>query len=103
MNRIRKGDEVIVVAGKDKGRQGKVLSVSGERVTVENVNVVKKAVNPNPNVGEAGGIIEKEASLHLSNVMILNPSSGKSDRVGVKRLDDGTKVRVFRSNGEQID
>ncbi len=103
MKRIRKGDEVIVIAGKDKGRRGKVLKVGDERATVENVNIVKKTVNPNPNTGEAGGIIEKEMPLHLSNVMIFNPSSGKGDRVGFKRLDDGGKVRCFRSDGERID
>ncbi len=102
MKRIKKGDEVIVIAGKDKGRRGKVLEVGVERVTVENVNIVKKAVTPNPNTGEAGGIIEKEKSVHLSNVMIFNPSSGKGDRVGFKREDDG-KVRCFRSSGERID
>ena len=102
MKRIKKDDEVIIIAGKDKGRRGKVLSVGGDRVTVENVNVVKKAVNPNPNVGEAGGIVEREMPLHLSNVMIFNPASGKGDRVGFKCLEDGKKVRCFRSSGEQI-
>ena len=102
MKRIRKGDEVIVVAGKDRGRRGKVLGVSVDRVTVENVNIVKKAVNPNPNKGEAGGIVEKEKSLHLSNVMIFNPSLGKGDRVGFKLLD-GVKVRCFRSSGDPIE
>ncbi len=103
MKRIRKGDEVVVIVGKDKGRRGKVLEVTGERVVVENVNVMKKAVRPDPNAGEAGGIIEREVSLHISNVMIFNPSSGKGDRVGFKRLDDGGKVRCFRSSGERID
>ena len=103
MRRIRKDDEVIVIAGKDKGRRGKVLEVAAERVVVENVNVVKKAVNPNPNTGEAGGIVEKEVSVHRSNVMIFNPSSGKGDRVSFKLLEGGKRVRCFRSNGEQID
>ena len=103
MKRIKKGDEVIVIAGRDKGRRGRVLEVKSERVTVENVNVVKKAVNPNPNTGEAGGIIEKEMSVSVSNVMIFNPSSGKGDRVGFKILDDGGKVRCFRSTGGRID
>ena len=103
MKRIRKGDEVVVIAGKDKGRRGRVLAVEGERVTVENANIVKRAVSPNPNKGEAGGIVEKEKSLHLSNVMIFNPSSGKGDRVGFKRLDDGGKARCFRSSGERVD
>ena len=103
MKRIRKGDEVVVVAGKDKGKRGKVLSVSDERVVVENVNIVKKAVKPNPNSGEAGGIIEKEMPIHLSNVMIFSPASGKGDRVGFKLLDSGAKVRFYKSSGEQID
>ena len=103
MKRIRKGDEVIVIAGKDKGRRGKVSAVQGEKVTVDNVNVVKKAVTPNPNTGEAGGIIEKEKPLHISNVMIFNPTSGKGDRVRFKLLDDGGKIRCFKSSGEKID
>ena len=102
MKRIKKDDEVIVIAGKDKGRRGKVLSVGGDRVTVENVNVAKKAVNPDPNTGEAGGIVEKEMPLHLSNVMVFNPGSGKGDRIGFKRLDDGKKVRYFKSSDEQV-
>ena len=102
MKRIRTDDEVIVIVGKDKGRRGKVLSVADDRVTVENVNVAKKAVKPNPNTGETGGIVEKEMPLPLSNVMIFNPTSGKGDRVGFKLLDDGRKVRCFKSSGEQI-
>ncbi len=103
MKRIRKGDEVVVTAGKDKGKRGRILSVSGERVVVENVNIAKKAVKPNPNSGEAGGIVEKEMSIHLSNVMIFNPASGKGDRIGFKFLDSGVKVRCYKSNGEQVD
>ena len=103
MKRIKKGDEVVVMAGKDKGKRGRVLSVRSEGVVVENVNLAKKAVKPNPNSGEAGGIIEKETPIHLSNVMIFNPASGKGDRVGFRFLDNGDKIRFYKSNGEQID
>ncbi|WP_440997146.1 50S ribosomal protein L24 [Arhodomonas sp. SL1] len=105
MRKIRKGDEVIVIAGKDKGRRGRVLRVlpERERVVVENVNMVKKHQRPNPQAGVQGGIIEKEMPLHVSNVAIYNPKSGKADRVGVSTTADGRKVRVFKSNNEQID
>ena len=103
MKRIRKGDEVIVMVGKDKGKRGKVLSVSGDKVMVENVNIAKKAVKPNPNASKAGGIIEKEVPVHLSNVMIFNPASGKRDRVGFKYLDNGDKIRFYKSSGEKVD
>ena len=102
--RIRKGDEVIVIAGRDKGRRGSVLRVfDDERVLVENINVVKKHQKPNPNAGVQGGIIEKEMPLHVSNVMLFNPATGKGDRVGVKRLEDGRRVRFFKSNKEVLD
>lgn len=104
MNRIKKGDEVIVIAGKDKGRRGSVLQVFGEeKVLVENVNVARKHQRPNPNAGVPGGIIEKEMPLEISNVMLFNPATEKGDRVGVKRLEDGRKVRYFKSNGEVVD
>lgn len=104
MRKIKKGDEVIVIAGKDKGSRGTVLRVlSNDRVMVENVNMVKKHQKPNPMVGTPGGIVEKEASLHLSNVALYNPATGKGDRVGIKRLEDGNKVRYFKSNGEVVD
>ena len=103
MKNIRKGDEVIVIAGKDKGRRGTVLRVLGDRVVVENVNVVKKHQKPNPAKNVAGGIVEKEMSLHLSNVMLFNTVSQKADRVGIKVLEDGRRVRVFRSNNEVVD
>lgn len=104
MNRIKKGDEVIVIAGKDKGRRGSVLQVFGdEKVLVENVNVARKHQRPNPNAGVPGGIIEKELPLDISNVMLFNPATEKGDRVGVKRLEDGRKVRYFKSNGEVVD
>lgn len=103
MKNIRKGDEVIVIAGKDKGRRGTVVRVDGDRVVVENVNVVKKHQKPNPAKNVPGGIIEREMPLHLSNVMLFNPVSQKGDRVGVKELEDGRRVRIFRSNNEVVD
>ena len=103
MERIRKGDEVIVIAGKDKGKRGTVLSrVDEAHLTVEGINVVKKHVRPNPMKGVTGGIIDKTMPIDQSNVMLFNPATGKGDRVGFKVLEDGTKVRVYRSNGEQV-
>jgi len=101
--RIRKGDDVIVIAGKDKGKRGTVLSVSDERVVVENINLAKKHVKPNPNIGEQGGIVDKEMPMAISNVALYNLATDKADRVGFKTLDDGRKVRVFKSNGEVVD
>jgi len=104
MNRIKKGDEVIVIAGRDKGRRGTVLKVfPDERVLVENINVVKKHQRGNPQQGVAGGIIEKEMPLDGSNVMLWNPVTKKGDRVGVRALEDGRKVRYFKSNNEVVD
>jgi large subunit ribosomal protein L24 len=104
MRKIKKGDEVIVTTGKDKGKRGTVLRVvDAEHVVVEGVNVVKKHQRPNPMKGQTGGIVEREMPLNVSNVAIFNPSIKKGDRVGVKVLDDGRHVRVFRSNGEMID
>jgi large subunit ribosomal protein L24 len=103
MNRIRKGDQVIVITGKYKGQKGNVLKVREDRVVVENVNLVKRHTKPNPQANKPGGIIEREASIHASNVMLFNPASGKGERVGYKTLDDGRKVRVFRSSGEVVD
>lgn len=103
MKKIRKGDEVIVITGKDKGRRGTVMRVVGDRVVVENVNVVKKHQKPNPARNVAGGIIEKEMSLHISNVMLFNPVTSKGDRVGIRALEDGRRVRIFRSNKEVVD
>ncbi|AWL10900.1 50S ribosomal protein L24 [Saliniradius amylolyticus] len=101
--KIRRDDEVIVLAGKDKGKTGKVLKVLTEtdRLIVEGVNVVKKHQKPNPHMGEAGGIIEKEASIHVSNVAIVNPQTGKADRVGF-RVEDGKKVRFLKSSGDLV-
>ena len=103
MKRIRKGDQVIVITGKYKGQKGNVLKVREDRVVVENVNLVKRHTKPNPQANKPGGIIEREASIHASNVMLFNPASGKGERVGYKTLDDGRKVRVFRSSGEVVD
>ncbi|MEI7036045.1 50S ribosomal protein L24 [Fulvimonas yonginensis] len=103
MNRIRKGDQVIVIAGKNKGQRGDVLRVDGDRVFVSNVNLVKRHTKPNPQANQAGGIVEREASIHISNVQPFNPATGKGERVGAKTLSDGRKVRVFRSSGEQLD
>jgi len=103
MNKIRTGDEVIVIAGRDKGKRGRVLRrADQERVVVEGVNVVKKHVRPNPLKGVPGGIVEKTMPIHQSNVAIFNPATGKADRVGVKVLADGKKVRVYKSSGEEI-
>ena len=101
--KIRRDDEVVVLAGKDKGKQGKVISVltSENRLVVEGVNMIKKHTKPNPQLGEPGGIIEKEASIHVSNVAIVNPATGKADRVGF-RFEDEKKVRFFKSNGELV-
>ena len=104
MNKIRKGDEVIVRAGKDKGRRGTVLRVFDDgRVLVEGINVAKKHVKPNPNVGEPGGIIDREMALDSSNVLVFNPKSKKGERVGFEVKDDGTKVRIFRQSGDVVD
>jgi large subunit ribosomal protein L24 len=103
-NKIKKGDEVIVTAGKDKGKRGTVTSVlEDDRLIVENVNMVKKHTKPNPNKGEPGGILDKEMPLHISNVALYNPVTGKGDRVGFKILEDGKKVRVYKSNQEVVD
>lgn len=102
-NRIKKGDQVVVNAGKDKGKQGEVVRVDGDRVVVANVNIVKRHTKPNPQAGVAGGVVEREASIHISNVNVLNPASGKGERVGLKVLEDGRKLRVFRSSGEALD
>lgn len=104
MNKLKQGDTVIVLAGKDKGRTGAIKKfLPKDRVLVDGVNMVKKHVRPNPNKQEQGGILEREAGLHISNVAILNPTTKKADRVGIKSLEDGKKVRCFKSNGEVID
>ena len=103
MQKIRKGDEVVVIAGRDKGKRGTVLRrVGDEHLMVEGVNMVKKNQRPNPMKGEAGGIVDKVMPIDQSNVMLLNPATGKGDRVGIRTLEDGKKVRFFKSNGEIV-
>jgi large subunit ribosomal protein L24 len=102
MRKIRKGDEIVVITGKDKGKRGTVLRVLDEKVVVEGVNVAKKHQKPNPIRGVAGGVVEKTMPIDVSNVAIFNPASQKADRVGFKVLEDGRKVRVFKSSGEVI-
>ncbi|UCH54115.1 MAG: 50S ribosomal protein L24 [Pseudomonadota bacterium] len=104
MNKIRKGDQVIVRTGKDKGKRGTVLRVDTDgRALVEGVNMVKRHTRPNPNRGVTGGIIDKEAPVHLSNLALYNPTTGKGERVGFKTLEDGRKVRFFKKSGEVAD
>jgi len=102
MIRIKKGDQVVVTAGKDKGKQGEVVRVVGGKVVVSNVNIIKRHTKPNPQANQPGGVIEREAPIDASNVMLFNPASGKGERVGTKVLEDGRRLRVFRSNGEAI-
>lgn len=102
MLKIKRDDEVIVLAGKDKGKQGKVLKVLEDKVIVGGINMVKRHTKPNPQAGVAGGIVEKEAPIHVSNVAIFNSSTGKADRVGFRINEDGTKVRYFKSTNEVI-
>jgi large subunit ribosomal protein L24 len=104
MQRIKKGDEVVVLSGRDKGKRGTVLRrIDADFVVVEGVNRVKKHQRPNPMKGQTGGIVDKDLPIHISNIALFNPATKKADRVGVKRLDDGRKVRVFKDNGEQVD
>ena len=103
MRKIKKNDDVIVIAGKDKGNRGNVLRVLGEYLLVGGINKVKKHQKPNPVKGLTGGIVEKEMPIHISNVAVFNAATKKGDRVGIKTLEDGRKVRVFKSNGEAID
>jgi large subunit ribosomal protein L24 len=104
MQRIRKGDEVVVLSGRDKGKRGTVLRrVDADHVVVEGVNRVKKHQRPNPMKGQTGGIVDKDLPIHVSNVALFNPATKKADRIGVKTLQDGRKVRVFKDNGEQVD
>ena len=104
MRKIKKGDDVVVITGKEKGKRGPVLRVvDAEHVLVEGINVAKKHQRPNPMKGQTGGIVDKEMALHVSNVAIYNPATKKADRVGIKVLDDGRRVRVYKSNGEMID
>jgi len=103
MNKFRKGDEVIVIAGRDKGKRGKIaLRNDDSHVLVEGINLVKKHTKPNPMKGVSGGIVEKTMPIHQSNVTIFNATTGKADRVGIKSLGDGKRVRVYKSSGEEI-
>jgi large subunit ribosomal protein L24 len=103
MEKIRKGDEVVVITGKDKGKRGTVVRrVDAEHLVIEGVNRAKKHVKPNPMKGVAGGIVDKDMPIHISNVALFNPATKKADRVGIKSLEDGRKVRVFKSNGELV-
>ena len=103
MNKLKRDDEVIVVTGKDKGKCGTVSQIAGDRVVVAGVNMVKRHTKPNPNAGVQGGIMEKEAALHVSNVAIFNPETNTADRVGIQIDEDGNKQRIFKSNGQVID
>ena len=104
MSRIKKGDEVVVLSGRDKGKRGTVVRrVDAQFVVVEGVNRVKKHQRPNPMKGVTGGIVDKDLPIHISNVALFNPASKKGDRIGMKKLEDGRKVRVFKDNGEQVD
>ena len=103
MNKIRTGDQVIVIAGKDKGKQGSITKIlSNGRCYVSGVQIIKRHTKPNPNAGIAGGVVEKEASIDMSNISIFNSSTKKADKVSIKSLEDGTKIRVFRSSGKEI-
>lgn len=103
MNKIRKGDEIVVIAGRDKGRRGTVVKVLEDKVVVENINMIKRHTKPNPQRQIQGGIVEKEAAIDRSNVMLWNPVVKKGDRVGIRTLADGRKVRFFKSNKEVVD
>ena len=104
MKRLKKGDSVIIISGKDKGKKGEILKViEPDKLVISNINLAKKHVKPNPNKQETGGILEREMPMHISNVMILNPLTKKSDRIGFTKLEDGKKVRIYKSNQEVID
>ena len=104
MQRIKKGDDVVVISGRDKGKRGTVLRrIDAEHVVVEGVNRVKKHLRPNPMKNVTGGIVDKDMPIHVSNIALYNPATQKADRIGFKSLADGRKVRVFKSNGEQVD
>ena len=103
MNRIKKGDQVLVIAGADKGKKGEVVRVLGDKVVVQNIHIVKRHTKPNPQANQPGGIVEREGPIHISNVMIFNSATGKGDRVGFKVPENGSKQRVFRSSNKAID
>jgi len=104
MKKLKKGDSVIIIAGKDKGKKGEILKIiEPDKLVISNINLAKKHVKPNPNKQETGGILEREMPMHISNIMILNPLTKKGDKIGFKKLEDGKKVRVYKSNQEVID
>ena len=104
MKKLKKGDSVIIISGKDKGKKGEILKViEPDKLVISNINLAKKHVKPNPNKQETGGILEREMPMHISNVMVVNPITKKSDRIGFKKLEDGKKVRIYKSNQEVID
>ena len=103
MRKLKRDDEVVVIAGKDKGKRGTVSQLLGERAIVRGVNVVKRHTRPNPNLGKPGGIMEQEAAIHISNIAIFNPTANRADRVGIRIDEDGMKTRYFKSDGEDID
>jgi len=104
MQKIKSNDEVIVIAGKDKGKRGTIMRlVGGRKVIVSGVNMVKRHTKPNPNAGQSGGIVEREAAIDISNVAIFNPQTNKADRVGIKDVGDGERKRIFKSDGQEID
>jgi len=104
MKKLKKGDSVIVISGKDKGKKGEILKIiEPDKLVISNINLAKKHVKPNPNKQETGGILEREMPMHISNIMILNPLTKKGDKIGFKKLEDGKKVRIYKSNQEVID
>ena len=103
MQKLRRDDEIIVLAGKDKGKRGTITQIAGDRVVVSGVNMMKRHTKPNPNLGQPGGIIEKEAAIHISNVAIFNPEKNAADKVKIQLGDDGLKKRVFSSDNESVD
>ena len=104
MKKLKKGDSVIIISGKDKGKKGEILRVvEPDKLVISNINLAKKHVKPNPNKQETGGILEREMPMHISNIMILNPLTKKADKIGFKKLEDGKKVRIYKSNQEVID
>ena len=104
MKKLKKGDSVIIISGKDKGKKGEILKIiEPDKLVVSNINLAKKHVKPNPNKQETGGILEREMPMHISNIMILNPLTKKGDKIGFKKLEDGKKVRIYKSNQEVID
>tara|TARA_B110000438_G_scaffold231639_1_gene227037 strand:- start:93 stop:410 length:318 start_codon:yes stop_codon:yes gene_type:complete len=104
MKKLKKGDSVIIISGKDKGKKGEILRIiEPDKLVISNINLAKKHVKPNPNKQETGGILEREMPMHISNIMILNPLTKKGDKIGFKKLEDGKKVRIYKSNQEVID